>query len=115
MLSRKNRFHGHNALNFTYRKGRSVKDDLVSLKYTNNPKRRNFRVAVVVSKKVSKSAVKRNKIRRRIYQIVRDHSKRIKPSYDLVFTVYSLETYSLEYKQLEEIIKQLLERAAATA
>jgi ribonuclease P protein component len=60
MISRAHRFHGYNSLNFVYRNGQTVRGPLFAIKYTINPKRKSYRAAVVVSKKVNKSAVARN-------------------------------------------------------
>ncbi len=65
-----------------------VRGPLCTLKYVRNNRGNGYRLAVVVSKKVSKSAVVRNRIRRRIYETVREHIIPTEP-YDLVCNVYS--------------------------
>ena len=65
MLGKLHRFHGYNALNLAHKQGQVVRGPAMSLKYMLNTRRQIYRVAVVVSKKVSKSAVTRNRIRRR--------------------------------------------------
>ena len=74
MIAKQNRFHGRNSLNTVYRKGKAVRGEYASLRYASS-RRKDYRLAVVVSRKVSKSAVVRNRIRRRIYEIVRLHVK----------------------------------------
>ena len=66
MLTKSQRFHGHNSLRPVYNKGRSVYGHSLKFIWTssNGPI---SRAAVVVSKKVHKSAVVRNRIRRRLY------------------------------------------------
>ena len=108
MLSRTNRFHGHNSLNWAYRHGATIRDSKMSLKYAANQRRRNFRAAVVVSRKVSKSAVVRNRIRRRIYEILRSYSQGIDGGQDLIFMVYSADIADMPQSELEALVKRLL-------
>ena len=71
MLAQKFRFHGHGSLRYLYKNGDAVRSHLITLKYIANPRRKTSRFTVVVGKKVIKSAVKRNRIRRRVYEVVR--------------------------------------------
>jgi ribonuclease P protein component len=88
MISRRHRFHGYNSLKFVYRHGQVVRGPFFSVKYAINPKRRTYRLAVVVSRKVNKSAVARNRTRRRLYEMVRLLEPDIKEPYDIVLTVF---------------------------
>jgi ribonuclease P protein component len=88
MISRAHRFHGYNSLNFVYRNGQIVRGPLFAIKYTLNPKRKSYRAAVVVSKKVNKSAVARNRMRRRLYGSLQEFEGQITEPYDIVFTVF---------------------------
>ena len=110
MLAKPHRFHGYNALNFAHKQGRVVRGNQITLKYARNDRRQTYRVAVVVSKKVSKSAVTRNRIRRRVYEAVRLQPPVTGP-YDLIFMVYSEDAASVEYQALEQTIGQLLRKA----
>src|SRR5262245_38924158 len=100
MISRQHRFHGYNSLRFVYQKGQTVRQAYLSLKYVANSRRSQYRCAVVVGKKVHKSAVVRNRIRRRIYEIVRHQEKQLS-NYDLVFTVFSEEAAKASSEELE--------------
>jgi len=111
MIRRANRFHGHNSLNLVYGKGRSVREPRLTLKYALNPNRTNFRLAVVVGKKTSRRAVTRNRIRRRIYEVVRQQSPNIKANYDLVFSVYSDSLADLSHDELVDLITGQLKQA----
>jgi ribonuclease P protein component len=88
-----------------------VRGGPLSLRYIQNTREQKFRVAVVVSRKVSKSAVVRNRIRRRIYEIVRLVSGRIVEPYDLVFTAYDDSTATVSQSQLERAVIGSLEKA----
>lgn len=111
MIARSNRFHGHASLHFVYRHGRSVRGALIALKYAPNRRRQVYRAAVVVSKKVNKSAVVRNRIRRRVYEQIRSLSPLLQEPYDLVFTVFSEEVAGLASDKLAATLKDLLKQA----
>jgi ribonuclease P protein component len=110
MIGRKYRFHGYNALNFVYKQGRTARGPMLLLRYATNPKRQECRVAVVVSKKVNKSAVARNRMRRRIYGAVEKELGKW-PAYDLVFTVTDEKVLELAEKDIKDTINRLLQIA----
>ena len=112
MLGRANRFHGLNSLNTTYRNGTTVRGGLINLKATSRPSQKPFRLAVVVSKKVSKSAVKRNRIRRRVYEATRRNQNLILAGQDLIFTVFNEQVAELPAPKLDQLVVQLLKRAS---
>lgn len=111
MFNRSHRFHGHNSLNFTYKQGKAVRSSAITLRYAKNTRRDTFRVAVVVSKKVSKSAVKRNRIRRRVYEAVRAYTPAIHEPYDLICMVYSDDVATMPAAQLQNSVASLLTKA----
>ena len=111
MLAQRYRFHGHGSLRFVYRQGNAIRSSLITMKYTSNPRRKHGRFAVVISKKVIKSAVKRNRLRRRIYEIIRQELPTLKDSHDIVLMVFSAEVYSMSHEALVELIKQLFSQA----
>ena len=107
MLSRLHRFHGLRGLDVVYRRGQTIRGPLSSVRYYDNPKRHAFRVAVVVSKKVHKSAVTRNRIRRRIYEIIRHHQTEL-GALDIVFSVFDESIATMPAADLERtVVKQL--------
>jgi ribonuclease P protein component len=84
---------------------------MLSLKYVLNEKRSVYRASVVVSKKVSKSAVKRNRIRRRIYESIRENNDAITKPYDLVFIVYGEQLATIKAAEIHEIVAGQLKKA----
>lgn len=68
-------------------------------------------MAVVVSKKVSKKAVVRNRIRRRIFEAVRLHASAILPHYDFMFSIFSDEFADMPSEELSDIIGSCLRQA----
>ena len=111
MLSVVHRFHGHGSLRYVYKNGQAVRSHLITIKATTNNHRTHSRFAVVVSKKVHKSAVGRNRIRRRIYEIVRQELPRIAKTHDVAIMVFSSEVISLPSDELTEVIRQLFQTA----
>jgi len=111
MLAFKYRFHGHGSLRYVYSNGQAVRSRLVTLKYSRHPKRKSPRVAVVVSKKVYKGAVGRNRIRRRIYEIIRQELPLFHHNQDVVLIVFSSEVLTIPHEELQEAILQLLRSA----
>lgn len=111
MLAFKYRFHGHGSLRYVYTHGRAVRSRLMTVKYSNHPKRKNPRVAVVVSKKVFKGAVGRNRIRRRLYEIVRQELPKVHDNQDIVIIVFSSEVLTIPFEELETNVKQLFDTA----
>ena len=108
MIGAAHRFHGYGSLNGVYRRGQSVRGPMLSLKFMGRGPNRPYRVAVVVSRKVSKSAVTRNRIRRRVYAAVRQASAVIPPGTDLVFTVFDERVAELPPAKLQATVAGLL-------
>lgn len=89
-----------------YKKGSFQRSRLFLLKFIKN-NLKNSRFAFVVSLKVSKRAVDRNLIKRRMREIIRILNKDIKEGYDLVFIMNSL-SLNVTYKDLQnEVVKSL--------
>ena len=82
----------------------------MSLVFVNNT--RGFtRVAVVISKKVEKTAVGRNRIRRRIYEAIRINFDLMPKGVDYVFVVYSKEVIRMKFGELEEMLGKLVDES----
>lgn len=110
MIGNTNRFHGFNALGRVYRHGQTVRGQLLSLKYMPS-NRQTYRVAVVVSRKVHKSAVVRNRIRRRVYECVRLSAGEFRAPHDLVFTVFSERVADMPHEELAAMVRKTLQKA----
>ncbi len=88
MISRKHRFHGYGSLNYVYKHGQIARGPLFSVKTLINPKRSSYRAAVVVSRKVNKSAVARNRMRRRLYGAIAELEANLTNA-DIVISVFN--------------------------
>lgn len=111
MISKDKRFHGYNSLRVVYRHGQTVRGPLTAVKYRKNAKRSSYRLAVVVSKKVHKSAVVRNRIRRRLYEAVRHLEPSIIEPYDIVITVFHENIATIPGDQLQKLVYTQLAQA----
>lgn len=110
MLSSKYRFHSRGGVKYTYQKGKTIRTPKLSLVFAPNKKQKQ-RYAVVVSKKVLKTAVGRNHIRRRFYEAIRlefDPTLKL----DCIFVIYSKEFTKMDFSQIRELIKNLLAKAS---
>lgn len=111
MLSQKYRFHGHGSLRYLYRNGSTSRNRQILVKYCENKHRLHSRVAVVVGKKVAKSAVKRNRIRRRVFEVIRKHWAHIKPHHDISLTIFTAEFITMTPDEVEQTIVSVLTQA----
>lgn len=108
MISRKHRFHGYGSLRHVYRKGSMSRGPHFAIKSALNPRHNTYRVAVVVSRKVNKSAVARNRIRRRLYELVRETEPQITQPHDIVITVFQNNILDISHSELKSQLKKQL-------
>ncbi len=111
MIRKANRFHGHGSLRYVYNNGQIVRGPLCALKYVENKRRDEYRLAIVVSKKVSKSAVVRNRIRRRLYEAYRLETPNITVPYDIVLTVFADTIAAIPAEELTRLVHAQLKQA----
>lgn len=110
MLSKKYRFHSRGGVRFVYQHGKTIRKPKMSLIFTDNS--RGFtRVAVVVSKKVSKKAVDRNRIRRRVYEVIRKNFEFVPKKKDYIFVIYSKDIMKIKNEELERLLGELVEES----
>lgn len=110
MIPFNNRFHGHSSLNYVYKNGVAIRSHLITIKTINNPHRKMSRVAVVIGKKVLKSAVGRNRIRRRIYEYIRPRLSQLNGVHDIVIIVTSGELLNISTSDLLDQLNQLMKQ-----
>jgi len=111
MISALYRFHGHNSLRYVYANGKAIRTQTITLKTTVNERRKYCRFSVVISKKVIKGAVGRNRIRRRLYEYIRTHIDQIDGIHDIVLICTSSELRTLPALELTEQLDQLFIKA----
>ena len=85
----------------------TISESKISLVFATNS-RNHQRYAVVISKKILKSAVGRNRIRRRVYEAIRAELPDIQKPVDCIFIIYSKDIIDLDFKELRHLIHNLL-------
>lgn len=112
MLQKKYRFHSRGGIRYTYQKGKTLRTPSLSLVFAPNT-HHHQRFAVVVSKKVMKSAVGRNRIRRRIFEVIRLELPKFKNHQDSIFVVFHPDIIKMPFTELQRLIHQLLTDSVA--
>lgn len=109
MLARKARLRKNREFDLVYKTGKSYSDKKLKLYILPNslPEQR---CGFSISKKVSKKAVERNKLKRRLSFIFRKESKKILNSIDIIF-VARTELINLSFSEIEKTVKNLLNKA----
>ena len=110
MLNKKFRFHSRGGVRYVYQHGKTVRSSKMSLVFCDNA-RKYTRFAVVVSKKVEKSAVLRNRIRRRVYEIIRKNLDKIPKERDYIVVIFSRDVLNMKYMEVEKILGELVEES----
>lgn len=111
MISAKNRFRGSRLIDFVYKKGLPARAGFLGAKAT-KPKADGYKIAVVVSKKISKSAVVRNRIRRRVFEQMRLLVKNRGGSLnlDIVITVFDEKVATMSAQELSLDLQNLVKK-----
>ena len=110
MISKRYRFHSRGGVRYTYQNGSTIRGSKISLVFAENSRNKQ-RYAVVVSKKVLKSAVGRNRIRRRVYEAIRLELPKIQKPVDCIFIIYSKDILDIDFKEVQKNIRDLLKEA----
>jgi len=109
MLLKVNRLTRKNDFGAVFKKGKGFKEGFLILRFVSN-KIKNCRFGIIVSRKISKRATVRNKIKRRIRGIIKPKIPKIKTGADIVFfALPGLETK--DFWEIEETINKLLKKA----
>jgi ribonuclease P protein component len=114
MIGQAHRFHGQASLRRVYQQGSTIRGQQANAKFLWRDSTKPYRVAVVVSRKVSKSAVVRNRIRRRTYEYIRQRTEPVAGGLDIVITVFSEDIAQQEHHQFSQIIENLLRKIPRT-
>lgn len=108
MLPRKYKLKRDNDFKKVFKEGKYQQKDFIKIRFLKN----NLdisRFAFMVGLKVSKKAIQRNKIRRRLEEIIQKRINQIKPGFDLVVMVSPI-ILEKKYQEIEEALASLLEK-----
>jgi ribonuclease P protein component len=109
MLPSQNRLKKSYEIAKVYKKGVYGGAGVLSVKAAKTSKP-NSRVVVIVAKKISKKAVIRNRIRRRVVEFLRTRWGTVTPGYDIVITAHQ-DISALPATDLETATIKALKRA----
>lgn len=90
--------------------GETVKDSFLFIKFLKNESRKSSRFGIVISSKVSKKAIVRNRVRRQISEIIRNNLKRVVNSIDVVIVTNS-KIVDKEFTEIEKVVLRLLKKS----
>lgn len=109
MLPKANRLKKNKDFENVFKKGRGFKEDFLYLKIKKN-NLKSSRFGFVVSKKFSQKATVRNKIKRRLRELVKVKLPKIKKGIDGVIII--IPGFKInDFRELEEIINKLFKKA----
>lgn len=94
--------------NNLFKKGKTIAGELVFLKFRRNSIK-NSRFCFVVNLKTSKKATVRNKIKRRLKDIIRNNLDNIKSGFDVAIIAKS-EIVNNKYRRIKEEVESLIEK-----
>lgn len=97
-------------MNYLYKNADSYRSKLFAMR-TLRSNKQNPRFAVIVSKKIFKRAYGRNRMRRRIYEIIRSELPHLVLNQDTAFIIMTSEVMNAPHVELQDNIKQLLTQA----
>jgi len=104
MFSSKNRLRKKNDIDNVFKKGKTAAGNFVFLRFANNNLNEN-RFAFVVSLKVSKKSVLRNRIKRQLREIIKKINLELKPGFDFLIIARPI----IINKNFQEITKDINE------
>jgi len=109
MFGRKNHLRDKKEFEKIYKQGKTIIGDFLFLKIIKNNLNTNH-FGWVVSLKVSKKAVARNRIRRRLKEISRENSKDIKPGFNILI-IAKPNIVDKEFQEIKKELEELFQKA----
>ena len=109
MLPRKYKLKKDNDFKKVFKQGKNYQGDFIKIKVLKNDLEFS-RFGLIVGLKISKKAIERNRIRRRLEEIVRLKLKQIKPGFDIVVLV-NQEITEKNYQAIEKTSINLFRKA----
>jgi ribonuclease P protein component len=109
MLARKSRLRKRQDFDSVYKKGKSYSCKYLKV-YILNTDLPQQRFGFSISKKVSKKATERNKLKRQLSFVIREELKSLKTETDVIFVVRSI-ILDLSYDDIKHNVRELLKKA----
>ena len=115
MLKRENRLAARRDFDTLFKRGRATFGANFVVKAARRPGEGVCRVAFVVGTKVSKDAVVRNRLRRRMREVVRLVFAGMSPGFDVMVSAKGVAAGRLEYAAVADEVLALLRKAGVLA
>ena len=109
MLKNINRLRKTREIQRVFKSGKSIRSANFSVRYTPN-RFSSLRFAVVVGTKVDKRATRRNALKRRMREVIRQNMQFIPQSFDIVLTAHKLPNWPLKMADIEPELKDLIKK-----
>jgi len=109
MLPKKNRLTKKKDFDSVFKQGKGLKFGFLYLKYKKNNLKAS-RFGFVVGKNFSKKAAQRNKIKRRLREIIKNKLSKIEPGTDII--IVAMPGAEDDFNQLGQIIDKLFKKAS---
>lgn len=109
MLCNRNRLRKKREVERVLKEGKGFKEEFLILKVKKN-KLEELRFGFIVSQKVSKKAVVRNKIKRRLREVVKEEIKGIKKGFDIILIALP-KTETKDFQDIRKTIEKLFKKA----
>lgn len=109
MLPQKNRLIQDKDFNYIHKKGKFIGERFLAIKFLKN----NFKVSrfgFLVGTKISKKAVTRNLVKRRLRESVRLKLDNIKTGYDVIFFTKP-EIVEKSYEEIDKVVNNVLSKS----
>jgi len=109
MLKNINRLRKTREIQRVFKAGKSIKSANFSIRYA--PSRQSStRFAIVVGIKVSKLSTRRNALKRRVREVIRQTIQALPVGYDIVLTAHKLPNWPLKLTDVEQELSNLLKQ-----
>lgn len=112
MLSKENRLRKRKDFDNIFKNGKAKTGRFIFLKFLKNGLNVS-RFGFIVSLKIAKKAVVRNKIKRRLRQVIKNNINKIKPGFDMVITAKP-EIVNKNYQEIKNELENELENLFKT-
>lgn len=109
MLKKENRLNKEKDFKKVFKKGKYLEGDFLLFRYLENSLN-NSRFGIIISNKTLKKAVKRNLIKRRIREVIRDNLSMLENHFDMVIIVKRSVLGNSDFKTIKKKIEQIFEK-----
>lgn len=97
-------------ITYLFKKGKKVENTYVTMKFLPaGEKSSSSRFCIVVSAKIAPTAVKRNRLRRQLYEIIRLNKESLEKNFDIAI-ITKAPILNLDFASMRKILTELFSR-----